>query len=392
MNRKIAIVGAIDPGAHNAASIHVFSLARSWAKKGNKVNLFTLRTGNRTWSPENLQAIEHHVGFKSKWLCLPNALLGILLIPILLKYIIKENPDIIYIRSNLASFITVVILRLFRQRVITEHNGWFKDEVLLFKKSIFWAFLSFYSQILDARFASQVRVVTPGIKRLLVNSGIKEKKIFIQGNGTDVEQINIIPKSKARKKLNLSLEKKYLGFVGTLAKWQGVNLIIEAFIALSKKHSNLEVIIAGKGPELSDLKNKVSRAGLIDKVHFIYGDSNDATNCILSAIDIALAPFIRDRNEKIGLSPLKIRDYAAAGLPVLAAGLPGINELTGLGWLFTHIPDDVQDIVKECNKLLSLNDNTLKSIAVKARQHAIEQFSWDNVCNNMDRCIWNLGV
>ncbi len=48
---------------------------------------------------------------------------------------------------------------------------------------------------------------------------------------------------------------------------------------------------------------------------------------LINLADICVAPFISKRNEKTGVSPLKIFEYMACGKPVIASRIKGLEFL-----------------------------------------------------------------
>ena len=96
---------------------------------------------------------------------------------------------------------------------------------------------------------------------------------------------------------------------------------------------------------------------------------------MINAFDVAIAPFISRRNSAIGLSALKLRDYAAAGRAVVAADLPGIADHAEAGWLVLHRPDDPQDLADKVEALLA-DPVRRKEMGDTARRYAEANFGW----------------
>jgi glycosyltransferase involved in cell wall biosynthesis len=63
--------------------------------------------------------------------------------------------------------------------------------------------------------------------------------------------------------------------------------------------------------------------------HFLFAGPvpRDKVVFYINAMDVCVAPFTRKRNERIGLSPLKIYDYLACGKPVVASDIRGVGDL-----------------------------------------------------------------
>jgi glycosyltransferase involved in cell wall biosynthesis len=380
---KMLILGAIDAGQPNACVLHLFSMALAFLKLGHHVEVVIPKPpGGHIAMDLGDSQLTVHQKLSAKSLSLPNSFNNLFWLPWLLFHVKRHQIDIVYSRLNAFSFITNACLRLFTSaQIISEHNGWVEDEVQALKYPKWLAWLERRFQICDARFAHLIRVVVPGIKDLLVHAGISEQKIFVVGNGTNTAHIHPLDRQSVMTQLKLDPSLFYIGFIGHLAAWQGVDLAILAFAQIVSKNPNARLLIAGDGPERHTLEQLTKKLKLTNRVHFLGSIALSRSNLVINAFDIAIAPFTAMRNSRIGLSPLKIRDYAAAGRPVVAADVPGIRESTSSDWLITHTVDQETDL---CDKICSLisTPNRLKQMGECARQFAVTRYDWSQIATD----------
>ena len=275
----------------------------------------------------------------------------------------------LYVRVTLFCVLQVLLARMLGMRVVVEHNGWMASERRARGGGATMMAIERWAQIGAARLAHRSRCVTDGIARLLVEGGCARERLFVLGNGVDLEKFSPrISSSAPRAQLRL-------GFIGVLTVWQGVATALGALSEL-KDLPGLELTIAGDGPLNDELRVRTEALGLGQQVRFLGKVAAADAPAVINEFDIALAPYTLARNAEIGLSAIKIRDYAGCGKPVIAARLPGIAELEAAGWLVTHTPDDPTDLARAIRELVMRGADPLAVMGRRARSYAETHFDW----------------
>jgi glycosyltransferase involved in cell wall biosynthesis len=391
--RQVVVCTAVDLGPANAASIHIVELVRAFASAGYRTTLIAPRpnAGAMLHQIDGLAGVSLRLVPALRWLPLPNGARFILECVPAVVACWRERPELVYIRAGFLSFVLVSTIRAFgRGRVVSEHNGWLEDEARSLGHHRVATRLMRWSQLLDARAADMVRVVTPGIGRRLQENGLPQAKILAIGNGTNTAHFDAPPRDVALARFDLDPQLKYLGFIGNLVVWQGLCTALGAFHKLHSAHPSWRLLIAGDGPERPRLEAETAALGLAGKVRFLGPVDYAAAPLAISAFDIAIAPFSAKRNLSIGLSPLKIRDYASCGRPVIAADIPGIREFATAGWLVLHQPDNAMDLAATM-ALLMQDDARRHTMGATARLFALREFSWKRVIDTLTTSL-NRGI
>ncbi len=122
-------------------------------------------------------------------------------------------------------------------------------------------------------------------------------------------------------------------FVGSLKPWHGIETLLEAFRLLGGSASGYRLLIAGDGP-LASLIGDAARDA--DGIEWMGAVPHEDVPAVLGRADVAVAPYRDDAGGYF--SPLKVVEYQAAGVPVVASGGRGVEELVrdgGTGILFT---------------------------------------------------------
>src|SRR5207244_963195 len=116
-----------------------------------------------------------------------------------------------------------------------------------------------------------------------------------------------------------------VGFVGSLKPWHGLPVLVEAFDLLHWVDNNTRLLIVGDGPERAGLEAELKARGLLSAVHFTGAVDPAEVPGLLASIDAAVAPYAS--RASFYFSPLKVYEYMAAGLSVVASK---VGQLDGL--------------------------------------------------------------
>jgi len=116
-----------------------------------------------------------------------------------------------------------------------------------------------------------------------------------------------------------ALPKPILGFTGLLADWVDLALLAE----LAKRRPEWTIVLIGR----SDVDLKIF-AGL-SNVHLLGHRPYNRLPEFLRGFDVALLPFVNNELT-VNANPLKLREYLAAGLPVIAPPIPEVLRYASL--------------------------------------------------------------
>jgi glycosyltransferase involved in cell wall biosynthesis len=150
---------------------------------------------------------------------------------------------------------------------------------------------------------------------------------------------------------------------------QGLQIIIEALKDISIKIPDVKLIVVGTGPFEKDLK-KIAKINKVDKyVEFNgYIESHEEVEKILSKAVIGLATYKPDPTSFTYFAdPGKIKNYLAAGLPVIITDVPQIAHVidnANCGILTGYNKEDVAvnivNLLLNKEKLIKYSDNAKK--------------------------------
>ncbi len=158
---------------------------------------------------------------------------------------------------------------------------------------------------------------------------------YLRSRGVMAEKIRVIPNGVDTKLFNWQMPKPSpdgvfrVLYTGTMSRWQGVHLAIEA-VQLLRRDYPAQLVLAGpcRPQERKFLFRTIDRLGMAPYVVLPGALSKPDLVDLLHASDAVLAPLpANDRNLEQGCCPLKVLESMAAGGPVVASDLPVVSAL-----------------------------------------------------------------
>ena len=235
-----------------------------------------------------------------------------------------------------------------------------------------------YSEQLIIKIAQYVTPISDDLVKKAKKIRGSAKNIFFLPIGANIDHIQPLSKSKARKKLNMSLSSKILVYlyVGTYDEV----LLARMFLQLNKIRNDVKLLLLG--PEIPNfyhqLKNKPS---IVKKVIHPGVVSREMLPWYLAAGDIMLLPFA-NKEINLGKFPNKLGDYLAAGRPTLANPTGEVKKILQKEAVGVLAPEDPKKFAQAADRLL--NDEKLsKKLGGNARQLA-DSISWRRVAQQLE--------
>jgi glycosyltransferase involved in cell wall biosynthesis len=212
---------------------------------------------------------------------------------------------------------------------------------------------------LEERLLRRADLVITSAERLRENKSKVNPHTVLVRHGVDYRHFvkacdpsTPIPEDIAR------LPRPIIGFFGLVADWVDQ----EAMIATAKAHPEGSVVVLGKvAPDVD-----VSALQAVPNIHLLGRKKYEELPGYCRAFDVALNPF-KVNELTLNANPLKVREYLAAGLPVVSSDIPEVRKV-GLCKVATSTEDFVAKV-----------DECLAEGAGPSRQRAERIFSesWD---------------
>jgi glycosyltransferase involved in cell wall biosynthesis len=175
-------------------------------------------------------------------------------------------------------------------------------------------------------------------------------------------------------------------FAGAFRRWHGAIHLARAIRELRRRgRTDVAALFIGDGPERAAVQ---AEAAGLEHVVFTGALPYEQMPAALASSHIGVAPFDIAAHKPLSLgfywSPLKIFEYMAVGLPVVAPASARIPQLIehGREGLLYH-PADPAALART---LEELTDARLRaSLGAAARDRAVREYSWRAHCEALDR-------
>lgn len=215
--------------------------------------------------------------------------------------------------------------------------------------------------------ADLVLVVSEEVKRAVLNLGVDESRIRITPCTVSPANFDHAQGADVRSVLGLA-NNFVIGWVGSFRKFHSLDLLVDAFMDIASSIPAAKLLLVGDGPERIRLEEKANTHGFGDRIIFPGNVPNTEIASYISAFDLAVLP--SQSNEGFHYSPLKLREFFAAGVPVIASAVGDVKQVieeSAGGWLVT--PGSKEAIAEMISKV-EADKTSMKSAAAKARNYA----------------------
>jgi glycosyltransferase involved in cell wall biosynthesis len=280
---------------------------------------------------------------------------------LIIREIRSFKPDVIHTHTAKAGVlgrIAAIISYPRAKRVHTFHghllHGYFNSRkvklVVLLEKAL-------------GMFTYKLIAIGNVVKRDLLDAGIgNENKFEVIYPG--LQDLDLYPRTEAKKRLGLDPTKNYIVFVGRLTQIKRPDRLIELARYIAHKHHSAHLLIAGAGEMLEGLKSLAKDESL--PITFL-GWRNDI-GLILSASELAV---LCSDNEGI---PLTLIQASQAGLPIVSTRVGSVSDIVvdGETGILTEVSS--KGLIEGVSKLLS-NPELGNALGDSGRKRAKELFS-----------------
>jgi glycosyltransferase involved in cell wall biosynthesis len=270
------------------------------------------------------------------------------------SWLADQQADVVQFRSIWEGIPAVAWAQRAHARVVFEAHGFPSIELPYHHPALFEA-PQLLEKLLDEeaavlRVSDLVLTHSQTGARYLRMRGVPHARVHVVPNTVDLELFS--PTAPTAPQLPLRV-----AYVGTLAPWQGLPLLLEA---LTRFRGQAQIELHTVGPLKAAWRRQLRALARQLRVHHMLHLSGATTQQNLAPVlrnaHICVAPMPDDaRNSQQGCCPIKVLEYMATGRPILATRIPPLLELlqhernawlvqpgspaalaAGLRWLMEH--------------------------------------------------------
>ena len=376
---RIAYVCA-DPGipvfGNKGASIHVQEVIRALMRRGARVELFATRMGGDV--PADMEGLPLRAlppiprgdpAGREQAALAANAGLR--------SALEAYGPfDLIYERYSLWSFAGMVYARSMAVPGLLEVNAPLIDEQAQHRTLVHRSKAEDVATLAFGA-AAALLAVSDGVASCLESHPAARGRVYVVPNGVDPSRFRpgLVPALPARPGTFT------LGFVGSLKPWHGLDVLVDAFHRLRRRDAGARLLIVGDGPQRDRVAADLEARGVLDDTHFTGAVSSDAVPAFVASMDIAIAPY--PKLEGFYFSPLKVYEYMAAGVPVVASRIGQLADLIehGVNGILVP-PGDAVELARTLEWLRA--DAGLRArLGPAGRATVLRKHTWDAVAERI---------
>ncbi|HEX20385.1 MAG TPA: glycosyltransferase, exosortase A system-associated [Acidiferrobacteraceae bacterium] len=270
---------------------------------------------------------------------------------------LKEKPDVLHAHSPvLTAFPALKVGKKLGLPVIYDIRAFWEDAAVdhgTYKEGSWKYRLTRYMETRACRQADQVAILCQGLKDDLINRGISKDKIHIVGNGVNIEDFNQNDPDLAFQKQWGLNNKKIIGFIGSFYRYEGLDILIEAFAKIAQQQTDAMLLLVGGGPVESELKKQIEKLGIGDRVVMPGRLPHQQVPGLYALCDVLVYARYANRLTEL-VTPLKPLEAMAMGKALIASNIGGHRTLithdeTGL--LFE--PENSDNLAKALDQVLT---------------------------------------
>jgi PEP-CTERM/exosortase A-associated glycosyltransferase len=229
-----------------------------------------------------------------------------------------------------------------------------------------------------AHAADAVVTICDGLRRDLVARGVPEGRLTVVPNGVDADRFTPRPRDEALAAALGLQGKTVIGYVGTLFRFEGVALLLQALAQLLDARDDLRGLVVGQGEALAELRERCEALGLGGKVVFTGSAPPAEVPRYYALADVLCYPRERHRITEL-TTPLKPLEAMSMGRAVVAADVGGLRELVRDGETGVLFRAGNAEALAGVLGRVAGDADLRRGLGERARAHVVEERSWRRI-------------
>lgn len=226
-----------------------------------------------------------------------------------------------------------------------------------------------------AHIAKKIIVITSYLKKELVGQGHVAEAIVVAPDAVDLSEYEQITQTKKalRAELRLPADQKIVVYSGNLFAWKGVYTLVDAFEKVPAEATL--VIVGGSDDTLSAFTRYVSAKPYAQRIMILgYRRHQEIARYLMSADILVIPNSATEHISKYNTSPLKLFEYMASGVPILASDLPSMREVLSEESAVFVRPDDPASLAEGIRGVIR-DPGQAEQKAIRARTD-VNKYTW----------------
>ena len=292
----------------------------------------------------------------------------------LIPQLVRDRPDLVYERYALCTFVPALACKWMGIPHVLEVN----DSVVIERSRPLK--LARVSRFIEQRVVNWTRVVITISqvfrKQMLEGLNVEADKILVYPNAVSrrrfIDRKPLTPEDRQQRKQALGLmSQRVIGSAGQFLAWHGLPRFLAA-AAPTIERLDLSVLFIGDGPVREETLLAAKQHGIADRVRFTGMVHHTTVPDYLNLLDVAVIPF-----NNLHCSPMKLMEFMAMGLPVLAPALPSVLAVMESGKTGFVFPcEDMPAMLSDMTRCLE-HPALMEEVGRSAQAFAANYLTWD---------------
>ncbi len=228
------------------------------------------------------------------------------------------------------------------------------------------SFVRWLDRVLWTR-ADRLWVVSNNLGKIVVDNGVDPARVKPISLGVNKEQFDSRGPARSTSVVKII-------FVGSFHPWHGVATLLDAFALALRSGIVAKLILIGDGVTRAENQREAEVLGISQHVEFTGWLPLEEISKHLGTADIAVAPF--SKLKSFHFCPVKILEYMATGLPVIASEEGEVSTMLDGGRCGILVPPgEIEPLANEIVRLAGDSD-LRRDLGTAAQQRVEEHYDW----------------
>jgi len=223
--------------------------------------------------------------------------------------------------------------------------------------------------------ADLVACVSAEVRDRLLAMGVPGERVLISPMGVDVDRFS--PEADGtpvRERHGIAPGETVVGWCGSFRPFHGLDGLLEAFVRVTRGAGvPARLLLVGDGALRPRLEERARESGVRDRVVFTGAVPHGDMPAHVRAMDLAVIS--SPGTGGFHYSPLKAREYAACGRPVVAPAEGEMTALGSAGFVSLYRAGDAADLARALERLIR-DPELRREQGERARAFAAAHWTW----------------
>lgn len=366
---------------HKGAAVHVRAMVNAFARAGHAVTILTPRAGPQDGPPVTAEIVEAPLPNLSRDIDDPlvaaelqSLQSGQDLLRLARDLHAQRGFDLVYERYSLWSDVGAWLARSTGLPLVLEVNAPLIEEAQRYRSLVD---VETAAAIERTQFstAAAVSVVSEALRRYVVERGAAPLRVHVTPNGVDPQRFHPAVRGGSVHNAYDLHDRIVVGFVGRPRPWHDLETLLAAVARLRMVDARYHLLLVGQMAD--DLPALLDRYDLNGATTVTGAVAHDDVPRHIAAMDVAVSTHRPAQSDDFYFSPLKLFEYLACGVPVVAADIGQQSQIVRHGETgYLYPPGDAAALADRIQDLLR-DPAHAREIAWQGAVAVLQNYTWD---------------